>query len=161
MDREIRELHQVFRDDVSALRSLVALLREEREAIISRDVTELERVTGAKGEYLDQLEQSSRVRDGLLERIGITAEPDPMHRFATDQATLDVVPEFHETWLQLKDALGNVRRENIINGRLVSRSRQTLNHLIDILRGKADAPSLYGREGHKDGDADRQEIARA
>jgi hypothetical protein len=38
---------------------------------------------------------------------------------------------------------------NDINGKMISRSQQTLSHLINLLRGKVAAPSLYTAQGTK------------
>lgn len=161
MDQALKALHSNLRNDLGSLDTLIGLLMEEREAVIHRDLETLDRVNTDKNTKLAKLDQTGIERDALLARMQLNANPDQLQQFLSLPETEASEPGIHQTWAALRQRLLEVRRENEINGKLISRNRQTLSHLVNILRGQHGQPGVYGRSGQPEAGARPTEIARA
>lgn len=161
MHQYLKALHANLQSDLGTLDTLIGLLMDERKAVIKRDLDTLDRVNSEKNGSLSKLDQTSIERDALLARMKLDADPDQLQEFLSRPETEASEPGIHETWAQLSQRLREVRRENEINGKLISRSRKTLLHIANILRGQPQEAGLYGRFGQPEADARPNEIARA
>lgn len=161
MDQGLRDLHTNLRNDLGSLDTLIGLLMEERQAVIKRDLDALARVNVEKNSSLARLDRTGIERDALLARMQLDANPDQLQAFLSRPESEEIAPGIHHTWSELRQRLHEVRRENEINGKLISRNRHTLTHLVSILRGQAGSPGLYGRSGQPEAASRPTEIARA
>jgi flagella synthesis protein FlgN len=62
---------------------------------------------------------------------------------ARDAATQELIP----AWQALTAEFSKCQAANEINGKMINRSKQTLSHLLNLLRGQVAAPSLYTQKG--------------
>lgn len=161
MNQALTALHTNLRSDLASLDTLIGLLMEERQAVIQRDLETLDRVNSSKNASLAKLDQTGIERDALLARMQLGADPDQLQRFLSLPETETSEPGIHQTWAALRQRLLEVRRENEINGKLISRNRQTLTHLVNLLRGQTGPTGVYGRSGQPEAAARPTEIARA
>ncbi len=161
MERDSAHLKELLRNETRAVERLVVLLGQERDALTGRDIDAIERVTQAKIEQIGQVEHASAARESWARTAGVAFEGRAFEQLVTDMANAANDAELVEVWEKLREAMREAHRENLVNGRVISRSRQTLSHLLDILRGQVDAPRLYGRAGQTGSLNEGGEIARA
>ncbi len=161
MDRDYAQLRQLLLAEHHVVEQLVELLGQERTALTERDVTAIERVTRAKTLALDAVERAGAARSAWARGAGVDAGSRAFGQFVRDAAARDEDSGLAEAWEKLDASLRTAHRENLVNGRIISRSRQSLSQLLDILRGQVDAPRLYGRGGRAGNSGDGGEIARA
>ena len=136
-------IHQAIRVDLQAVGGLLGLLEQEQEAMQQRDRSTLSALVDAKTKYIKQIEDHAAGRYQILrslDRPAIEAE------WKTLVAEYDN-PPLRKDWAQLMTMLEQCRHHNEVNGRLISRSQQTLNKLLNILRGQFETPELYNNRG--------------
>lgn len=146
MSLDVTQLRQMMAQDGDAIARLKQLLLRERELLETRNQDELSAIVEQKSQLVDMLNQNARTRQNLLRNLGL----------ATDAAGWDLFLQRNTLTLPLRDGWQQIVRDfsecqalNDINGKLIARSRQTLDHLLGLLRGKVAAPSLYTAMGTK------------
>lgn len=161
MDSDTAQLQALLNQECAALQQLSNVLAEERDALSGRDVAHIERVTTEKSALLDEVERHALARQTWAQEHGLTAGENAFSRHVRQTAHSEGLPELDERWRDLQLALRLVHRENLVNGRIIARSRQTLSQMLNLLRGQVGNPQLYGPGGSTRSDADGGEIARA
>lgn len=161
MERDYAHLIQLIREERRVVGDLVAVLEQEREALTARDVIAIENVTREKTLLLDTVERASAARTAWTREAGMDPAGDEFEAFIASPVVHARAPELATAWEDLCSALRVAHRENLVNGRIISRSRQSLGQLLNILRGQVDTPRLYGRGGRPGQSGDGGEIARA
>ncbi len=161
MERDFAHLTGLIETECQAIERLIAVLLEEREALSGRDMEVLVRVTGEKVTILDAVDACAATRNAWALEHGIAPEDRPFSRFVAEAAEAHGQASLLESWQKLRDTLHTAHRENLVNGRIIARSRQTLSHLLHVLRGQVDSPALYSRGGTTRTGNDSGEIARA
>ena len=118
---------------------LLALLREERTALMSSDVVRLETVTQTKAEAAARLQQLGDVLLGLR-RAARVADVDAL------LAQLRLA-SLSALWKELLDLAAQCQRANQDNAVLLGTREAQLKQTLRAFR-PAGAPELYGRSGY-------------
>jgi flagellar biosynthesis/type III secretory pathway chaperone len=130
---------QTAQDLQASLVELEALLEIERQALKARDLALLQSNTEAKEAVVNELKQLAT-------------------RAAADRSTLPQGELLHKSML---DLARQVRDSNLVNGKILHRSQQSVREAINVLSGKT-LDGLYGHSGQPTADVDaNQEIAKA
>jgi len=146
MSLDINLLRQMIAQDSAALVQLKQLLTHEREQLEQRKQEELPRIVEQKSALVDQLGISAKQRQHILTTLGLPTNANGWDLFLQrNTATLPL----RDDWKQLVSEFEECQKMNDINGKMIARSQQTLNHLLGLLRGKVAAPSLYNAQGAK------------
>jgi len=134
-------------DEAAALLDqLYQLLQAERQSLATTDADKTQEILQQKTELLQQLQQSSEQRSQLLTARGFSADEAGVHAFF---ATLPQ-PEsktLATQWQALQQKLLACREENLINGKVIHRSRRQIESLLDTLRGKDSHQRIYTGSG--------------
>lgn len=144
MSLDITALRQMIAQDFAALTQLKQLLTYEREQLEQRKQEELSKIIEKKSALVDQLNNNATQRQHILITLGLPANAAGWDIFLQrNTATLPLRDE----WKQVVGEFEECQQMNDINGKMIARSQQTLNHLLGLLRGKVPAPSLYTASG--------------
>ena len=146
MSLDVTQLRQMMAQDGDAITRLKQLLLRERELLETRNQDELSAIVEQKSQLVDMLNQNARARQNLLRNLGLTTDAAGWDLFL--QRNTLTLP-LRDGWQQIVQDFSECQALNDINGKLIARSRQTLDHLLGLLRGKVAAPSLYTAMGTK------------
>ena len=144
MSLDVTQLRQMMAQDGDAIARLKQLLLRERELLEARNRDELSAIVEQKSQLVDLLNQNARARQTLLRNLGLTTDAAGWDLFL--QRNTLTLP-LRDGWKQIIQDFSECQGLNDINGKMVARSRQTLDHLLSLLRGKVAAPSLYTAMG--------------
>lgn len=146
MSLDINLLRDMIAQDSTALAQLKQLLIHERQQLEQRKQDELPRIVEQKAALVDQLGISAKQRQHILTTLGLPTNANGWDLFLQrNTATLPLRGD----WKQLISEFEECQKMNDINGKMIARSQQTLNHLLGLLRGKVASPSLYNAQGAK------------
>lgn len=146
MSLNVTLLRDMIAQDSAALAQLKQLLAQEREQLEQRKQDQLPKIVEQKTILLDQLNNSARQRQQILTTLGLPTNANGWDLFLQRNATTQ--PLVGE-WKILVTEFEDCQKMNDINGKMIARSQQTVNHLLGLLRGKVPAPSLYTAQGTK------------
>jgi len=145
MSVDISQLQEMMSLDADAVRRLKVLLVQERQLLEQRQHDSLQQLVEQKTLLLDQLGRHAQMRHKLLQLLGLPVNATGWDSFLHRNA--HTVP-LREGWRNIIEEFSECQRLNEINGKMIARSRQTLNHLLNLLRGQVGAPSLYNAYGN-------------
>jgi flagella synthesis protein FlgN len=144
MSLNIQFLRDMLAQDSNAIKQLKDLLLKERELLEQRQVTGMQEIVSQKDFLLGNLSFTAKQREQLLRSVGLTTDLAGWKAFLErDALTLSLIPE----WQALIDVFAECQASNEINGKMINRSKQTLSHLLNLIRGQVAAPSLYTQKG--------------
>jgi flagellar biosynthesis protein FlgN len=144
MPLNVTYLNEMLAQDSSAVTQLTSLLLGERKLLEQRQHQGMQEIVDQKDQHLDALSFNVKKRAQLLKSVGLAQTPAGWEQLLTSHpATQALVTE----WRALNDAFVACQKENEINGRMINRSKQTLTHLLNLIRGQVVVPSLYTQKG--------------
>ena len=158
MSLNITLLRDMIAQDSAALAQLKQLLAHEREQLEQRKQDELPRIVEQKAILLDQLNHNAKQRQQVLTTLNLPANADGWDQFLQRNATTQPLVN---DWKLVVSEFEDCQKMNDINGKMIARSQQTLNHLLGLLRGKVAAPSLYTAQGTKTQHTSTYTVAKA
>ncbi|RYY04153.1 MAG: flagellar protein FlgN [Gammaproteobacteria bacterium] len=137
-------LRDMLTRDAEAVKQLKALLLKERELLEQRQTEGMQEIVSLKDNILGNLSYSAKQREQLLRSAGLATDLVGWQAFlGRDATTLSLIPE----WKTLTEEFVECQTANDINGKMINRSKQTLSHLLNLIRGQVAAPSLYTQKG--------------
>ena len=149
---------EMITQDSTALTQLKQLLERERSQLEQRQSDQLATIIEQKAILLDQLNLNSKRRQEVLEANQMDTNAAGWDCFLA----LNNAPEsVRSSWQQVTQQFGDCQAMNEINGKMIARSQQTLNQLLNLLRGKVAAPSLYTAQGGKAHTSSSYTVAKA
>lgn len=147
MAADLNRFIALLKTDLSLLGQLEQTLLTERSALEDRQLDRLQQATQQKLDLLQQVRQNARERQSWLDSTGL-----PAKRFLELMAVK--APAVHSLYRQAEQKLGDIKRQNDVNGRILHRSQQVTERLLDILRGKGLVRTMvYGNDGRTRADA--------
>ncbi len=146
MSLNITSLREMIAQDSAALAQLKQLLAREREQLEQRKQDELSSIVEQKAILLEQLNNSAKQRQQILTTLGLPTNANGWDLFLQRNTTTQPLVD---EWKILVSEFEDCQKMNDVNGKMIARSQQTLSHLLNLLRGKAPAPSLYTAQGTK------------
>ncbi|MDR7089396.1 MULTISPECIES: flagellar protein FlgN [Cellvibrio] len=158
MSLDITLLRQMITQDSAAISQLKHLLAQERILLEQRKQDELPQIIEQKAILVEQLNNSAKQRQQILNTLGLPANANGWDLFLQrNAATLPLCDE----WKILVSEFEDCQKMNDINGKMIARSQQTLSHLLGLLRGKVAAPALYNAQGAKTQHTSSYTVAKA
>ncbi len=144
MSLNIQFLREMLAQDSSTINELKALLTKERELLEQRQLQGMQEIVGQKDHLLSNLAYTARQREQLLCSIGLATDLAGWIAFLErDALTLSLIP----AWQSLTKEFAECQAANEVNGKMINRSKQTLSHLLNLIRGQVAAPALYTQKG--------------
>lgn len=144
MSLDINALRQMIAQDSTAIAQLKQLLTQERTLLEQRKQEGLQEIIEQKAAAVDLLNNSAKLRQQILTTLGLPTNADGWDTFLQRNAATQPL---RNDWKDLVVEFEACREMNDVNSKMLARSQQTLNHLLNLLRGKVPAPSLYTAQG--------------
>lgn len=143
MSADLKIFIELLKKDVETLNHLECLLSEERAALESRDLVTLQTLTNQKNAILELMAENARQRLAWLESTGLSKS-----RFL--ELVKAKAPPVHALYMRTESELSRIKAINEVNGRILLRTQQVNERLMDIIRGKGHMTSdLYAANGQK------------
>lgn len=158
MSLDISLLRNMIAQDSAALAQLKQLLAQERDQLEQRKQDQLPQIIEQKAALLDLLGNNANQRKQILTTLNLPANAQGWDIFLQRNTT--TLP-LRDDWKLLVSEFEDCQKMNDINGKMIARSQQTLSHLINLLRGKVAAPSLYTAQGTKTQHTSSYTVAKA
>lgn len=146
MTVQATHIQQMLDADRQSVAKLSELLAREQGLIQSRDLQSLGELIDEKAALISHLDQHARIRHDVLREAGLPANARGWDDFL---AQVPGAIALRDGWQQLNQDFAACQTQNEINGRLISRSAQTIDHLLGLLRGQTPSPSLYTAKGNR------------
>jgi flagella synthesis protein FlgN len=146
MSLDVTQLRNMMALDADAIAKLKQLLSRERELLETRNQEELAVIVEQKSQVVDVLNQHAQIRQTVLRNLGLATNAEGWDLFLQRNA---LTLPLRDGWKQIIQDFSECQALNDINGKMIARSRQTLDHLLNLLRGQVAAPSLYTANGAK------------
>jgi flagella synthesis protein FlgN len=144
MSLNIQFLRDMLAHDSTAIQELKGLLNQERELLEQRQVEGMQEIVSRKDQLLDSLSYTARQREQVLTSAALPTDLAGWKTFLErDTQTSSLIPE----WELLTTEFAECQAANEVNGKMINRSKQTLSHLLNLIRGQVAAPSLYTQKG--------------
>jgi flagella synthesis protein FlgN len=141
-----QQLYSVLQAEHRTAKQLLAILTQERAALVHSDSEAMTQLTASKQPLVVQLEQLSRHREAVLKEEGFSSGKEGLEAFIANQEGTQA-----SQLNQLMDALKRIALEcqdnNQINGGIVNVNRQYLHRSMSILRGGEMEVTSYGPGG--------------
>lgn len=153
----VQQLNATLQSELSHSTRLAQLLQQEREALKSADLDQINQLLQQKQPLIMQLEQLGRQRDGLLKSVGFPAGKSGLEAFIANQGEQDSA-RLNRLLAQLRDTALQCREHNQINGGIVNVNRQYLVRALSILRGREPETAAYGPGGEYTSQVVRQPL---
>ncbi|BFM16602.1 hypothetical protein R50073_27850 [Maricurvus nonylphenolicus] len=129
--------------DIQICDQLIELLQQESEALKQRQTQTLEGLIPVKNSLLGALANSANQRRSWLQAQGKPTDESHWLQLLQEMGGQKLLDQ----WQIFNDKLSNSQHLNEVNGKMIARGQQTINRLLDILRGQFDAPKLYNQSG--------------
>lgn len=135
-------LVNALNDEALVTTQLLELLRQEYTVLKTRNVAELEKLTGEKQTCMERLQQLTERVSSHLRQQG----------FGTDAAGMEAYIASHEpparellqtSWETLRDMATQARRQNEVNGAIINAGRSHVEQALSILRGPDTQNYVY------------------
>lgn len=158
MSLNIQLLREMLAQDSSAIQQLKNLLTQERELLEQRQLQGMEEIVSQKDHLLGNLSYTARQREQLLRSLGLAPDLAGWKTFLErDALTLSLIP----AWEALTNEFVECQAANEVNGKMINRSKQTLSHLLNLIRGQVASPSLYTQKGSTTNYSSTHTVAKA
>ncbi|MCV6625672.1 MAG: flagellar protein FlgN [Cellvibrionaceae bacterium] len=130
--------------DLTTSLALLHLLEKEQTALQERDNESLRSLLEEKTALLNTLDAGAAQRTEILRDL-----KQPTDRYAWE-SLIDALgnKDLKEHWHDLKDTINECQQLNEINGKIIARSQQTVQRLLQIMRGEDMQQHLYGERGN-------------
>jgi len=151
-------LRDMLTQDTNYVEQLKALLLKEHELLKQRQTEGMQEIVSQKDHILGNLSFTAKQREQLLRSAGLSTDLIGWQAFlGRDPTTLSLIPG----WQLLTNEFIECQTANEINGKMINRSKQTLSHLLNLIRGQVAAPSLYTQKGATTNHSSTHTVAKA
>ncbi len=139
-------VRSLIEQETAATVALINSLEEEKKALSTRDSPGLHKCVEIKAKTIVTLEQLSKYRLNILAAHGLDSSNEAWNVLLQTLAK-GSDSDILDKWNQLKVLAKRSYELNQVNGKIVNRTRQTVQRLLTILRGQPDSVDLYDQLG--------------
>ncbi len=158
MSDDAQQLSRLLAAELKESYQLLDILTEEHQALSSSDPDRITAVSSRKVSAMQQLEQCHLQCVEFLARAGLSPGSEGLARFI---ARLPSGSPVAVQWRELQDLAEKLQRQNEVNGGVIALTQRHITIALDILSGKANVTTTYGRSGQTRSEAVPQHLAKA
>jgi flagellar biosynthesis/type III secretory pathway chaperone len=137
---EMETLQGYFQD-------LLDILEQERAALTAHDGSALDACVARKNDLCQQLAQALQASPEISARISANNADVDTHPASLQEAS-PAPPELDVDHKILLELAAKARDSNLVNGKILHRSQQSVREILGILSGKS-LDGLYGQSGQQ------------
>ena len=142
-------LEKLLREELAAIEGLQQLLRQEYDALRTRDVTMLERIAGEKQISADRLRHLDAARTTYLRERGFTADRQGLQTCLKAAPTREQCGVLYKLASEFEHAIEQARDQNEVNGAIIAASRSHIEQALTIISGRNPLEFLYDHDSRK------------
>ena len=154
---DANQLKRHIDHDFEVCEQLLKLLKTEQDALKAKDADGIESLMGQKLPLLERLEASSKLRQAWAQQASIESNETGWASFISNLGEVNL----KERWQQLKLKYQEVRQQNEINGKLLSRHQRVVTRMLEVMRGNTASPNLYNATGYSSSKAQSNKFGEA
>jgi len=139
------DLSQSIAEETAELDALLALLREEQQALLERDIGRVHSFALAKNERLARLGALDSARGQFLHANGLSRDHAGMQRYLERTPGLPAMTP--DNWRRLIAGVAEARQTNAVNGRLIVAQLRFVGGALTALQQSASQLVCYGADG--------------
>lgn len=155
------DLASLLKQEITLIDSLLHVLAQEKETLITRQFERLETLSTEKQALSKQLEDSTKTRVHALCNSFDPAEYNNHLRDYLEQCSPDQARQIQDLNDQLAERIIRCREYNLINGQVIASNLNTRREIVSLLTGQEQESKLYNAQGSikKNGDSSRHQKA--
>lgn len=131
-------------DELAALRSFVAILQQEQQALVAGDLDRLMPLVVEKTDLAARLGQFAEQRSQMLAAASLPPDRSGMEMWLARLAPADTA---HASWKILLTLTSEAQALNESNGKLIAMRMQHNQQALNVLLAAANQATLYGPDG--------------
>lgn len=135
-------LVNVLNDETLVTTQLLELLRQEYAVLKTRNVADLEKLTGEKQTCMERLQQLTERMTSHLRQRGFGTDAAGMEAYIASQEP-PARQRLQTSWETLRDMATQARRQNEVNGAIITASRSHVEQALALLRGPDPQNYVY------------------
>lgn len=139
-------LPALIQDELALLRRFVTLLQEEQQALVEGDPERLLLLAEEKSRQASALGQLAIARNQELSALGLAKDKPGMDAWLARQEARAPV---RNDWAALLTLAAETRRQNELNGKLISTRMQHNQRALEVLAAATNQAMLYGPDGQQ------------
>jgi flagellar biosynthesis/type III secretory pathway chaperone len=155
----VGDLAQSIAAESAELDALLALLREEKRALLARDIDRVHMFAFEKNDRLARLSTFDSARGQFLLSNGLTRDHTGMQRYLARTPELPAM--MSESWRRLIARAAEARLTNAVNGRLIVAQLRFVGGALAALQPAASQLTCYGADGQTRGASAARTLASA
>ncbi|MDE2430727.1 MAG: flagellar protein FlgN [Burkholderiales bacterium] len=139
----IAAIRQCLNEEIAAMTTLAALLKDEQTVLVNSDINLLSEHTLNKGQLISKISDLEKKRQSVLADLGFKADAEGMRAYlqAVDAR------EISAQWENLLGISSQAKEDNRTNGLLINRRLSQNQGALNVLQQNNQSASLYGPNG--------------
>jgi len=157
----LAHINALTSEGIALLDNLYQLLEKELLALKARDIDLIIELNQQKQSVLVAFDQNNRSRAETLLNAQASVDKAGIEFLLEQSDDLRFNQLFRENWNSLEITLQKTMNANQRNEQVLTRSRQSLEQFINVLRGQKPANTLYNAKGTKGDYSGQSRIGKA
>ncbi len=157
----LAHINTLTSEGIALLDNLYQLLEKELLALKARDIDLIIELNQQKQSVLVAFDQNNRSRAETLQSAEASVDKAGIEFLLEQSDDLRFNQLFRENWNSLEITLQKTMNANQRNEQVLTRSRQSLEQFINVLRGQKPANTLYNAKGTKGDYSGQSRIGKA
>ncbi len=138
-EQHTQSLLQILSEENTSFSAMIELLVEERTALETQDIDEVNRLSQNKQKLTTKLESCAANRLKLMSLLNIKTPQSASSQLSEGLAVI---------WQQILDKAAECKKCNLINGQIIQISRNSLQRSMRLLKSESGDHGLtYGSHG--------------
>lgn len=129
--------------ELNMAKGMLELLTNEHALLTKGDPDAIKSISKQKLEHMQLMEQNISGRNQLLRSLGLTSDEQGLEQAVAamkDRA-------LSATWDELKSTAKQLKKQNEINGGIITLGQRRVKQALDILSGKENLTGTYSQQG--------------
>ena len=143
----ISDVTCLIQQETLLLVSLTDILKEEKKALCLRQPDVLTQNAKQKAQLIIELEKFSTIRSMILTNSGFENSKQGWATLLDDLKSQGT--SLDTEWSTLRSLIQKTHDLNLVNAKIVNRTKLSTERFLSIFKGKSEAPELYNQLGSK------------
>ena len=129
--------------ELNMAKGMLELLTNEHALLTKGDPDAIKSISKQKLEHMQLMEQNISGRNQFLRSLGLTSDEQGLEKAVAtmEDRTLSA------TWDELKSTAKQLKKQNEINGGIITLGQRRVKQALDILSGKENLTGTYSQQG--------------
>lgn len=151
------QINSVLRQEIDLSNKLLDTLQSENQALSNNNFDAMQQTAFDKQQIIDTLDSLGRQRESLLRNAGYSGDKVGMYNFIRQGSS-----DLDKNWQQLVSIASKCRRQNEINGIIISAASRHTTNALRMLKGQQPSEKVrYGSKGEAISSSCSNPIAKA